>query len=265
MSGTKYIRRTGLKHRSKLHRFLHPSPSHHRNFGAVPLSSLPEEFMLVSTILNQGATEDCSAFSACAVRESMIGKQFDPLDFYDREGIENGKVSLDGYQLDVPMRTGVNQGFKALDGSEGYKANNYYSVDGPYDLFDSVRSAIYLNSINSDGEKTPVEGGVMWYNEWTSPSGMIPEDYSSELGLHAVKLAGWTSINGILYIVCQNSWGEIEGNGGLFYFPRDIFNRQFKEGLFYWSDHITPQQIRTDNVILDMLMWILQNIKTTLK
>ena len=227
--------------------------SYHKTFGAAPLPALPEEYMLVSAILNQGNTEHCTAYAACAVRASELGAEFDPEEFFRQEGVTNGSVSESGYQLSTALTTAKNIGFKQLsDNSTGYKIPSYFEIDGPYDRTDNLRSAMWLNK----AEKNAGYGGTSWFSEWTyAPGGLIPTTYSVFTGLHAVKVAGWKTINGVLRIGIQNSYGSSLGDNGINWFTRETFNKEFNEGLFMFST-VTDQQIQTLGSIVTILTQI---------
>lgn len=234
--------------------------SHHKTFGATPVDQLPDEYLLVSTILDQGTTNECTAFASCAIQESQHGIQFDPQWFFEQEGVVNGSVSPDGYDMRVTMDTGVKIGFKPLAGGspEYYKEGGYYSLIPGFfssvDLFDSIRQAMW----QAKDEKKCANLGVLWMNDWI-PTTIIDSNTprTSPLSLHAIKCAGWTTRSGIPYLVIQNSWGAGRGEGGLYLFSRDQINKWFREGAYIWR---TPQEqvdIQRENAILVLLRQVL--------
>ena len=234
--------------------------SHSKTFGAFDIKQLPDEYMLVSDILDQGSLPHCTAYASCAIQESQHGIKFDPEDFYEAEGVINGKVQDFGYDMRVAMKTGKEYGFKPLSGGNptDYQEGGYFDIDGPYDLFDNIRVALWL----AREEKKTAQLGTMWYEEWeNTPNGIIDESIIAKtpIGLHDIKGAGWKTINGILYIVIQNSWGKNNGDGGLYYFSRTIVNKEFKEGHFLWrtKGEIVKTQLR----ILELMKRILEILK----
>lgn len=231
--------------------------SHHLTFGATSTKALPENYSLISTILDQGASYKCTAYSSCAVAESQFGKQFDPEWFYEQEGIVNGEVSETGYDLRTAMKTGCKAGFKPLNGNspeDYYKEDSFFSVDGTFDTFDNIRMAMFM----AQDENRCVEGGVMWKDEWTNAPKGIVEEGVNQVGGHAIKIAGWKTINGIPYLIVQNSYGKSLGDNGLFYFPREVVNKDFgKYGLFCWRYKPTNETIRTISGILDLITKVL--------
>lgn len=238
--------------------------NHHATFGTLPLSQLPENYVLESVVLNQNG-EKCTAYSACAVRASMLGKEMDAEDFWNKEAIIAGSYSAEGYDLKIPMKTGVKLGFNGLDGTEN-KANVYLSVkDDVYDLFDDIRVAIWQGV----DEKRTIETGVKWRMIWDdAKDGIIPSiDDKNFLGGHAIKIAGWKTINGVCYLIVQNSWGlSAPGSfNGLYYFPREVVNRDFTFGNFYFTDQITKEQAQAYSQILAWMSQILHSMLDWLK
>ncbi len=243
--------------------WIKPYLSHSKTFGAIT-EPLPKEYLLVSTILNQGSTYKCTAYSACAIQESQHAIQFDPDDFYYHEGITAGQQSDTGYDLKTVMKTGVNYGFKPLDPSKGrakdFKEGGYFQVDGSGDNFDNVKSALWL----AKDEKKTIESGTDWRDNWIlAPQGIIPDEKGNIVGGHAVKICGWKEINGIDYIALQNSYGNRVGDSGLFYFDRTTFNSCFGEyGLFIWRTQFEQEQIKTVNVIVNKISALLSIISS---
>lgn len=235
--------------------------SHHRTFGSAPLSDLPDEYMLVSDILDQNGFPKCTSFSSCAVKASKEGIEFDPDWFYAREGDVAGQVSTDGYDLRTAMQTGVDKGFKPMKDGQGapdqFCEGGYFAIDGPYDLFDNIRSAMWM----AQKEKRCGEIGTMWYDEWFyANKGFVLQGAAKEAGLHAIKCAGWKKVNGVICLLMQNSFGKNFGDGGLYYFQRETANKEFTEGAFMWRA-LTDKQVKTANSILDLFKKILKLIE----
>lgn len=224
--------------------------SHHKTFGASPLSSLPAEYLLVSTVLNQGASEKCTAFSACAIAESAYGRKFDPELFYADEGVVAGGFSNDGYDIRTTMKTGVDKGFRLLATDAPFFEGSYFIIDGPYDLFDNIRTAMWIAQM----DKKCAEIGTELYLDWlNSPQGIVPDSFNRPMGLHAMKCAGWKTINNVLYLAMQNSFGEGYADKGVFYFDRSIVNKYFTEGHYLWRKKPPIPQIVTVGVMQSFL------------
>lgn len=231
--------------------------SHKRTFGSFPISQLPDEYLLLSTILDQGSGYTCTAHSSCAVQESEHGIQFDPEWFYQKEGEVNGFPSIFGYDMRTLMKTGCIKGFKPLNNNETeaekYKELSYFNVDRELDKFDDIRVAMWL----AKEEKRCVVVGTEWFAEWMNTNnGIVPNGIAKQtIGGHAIKIAGWTKINEVEYLVVQNSWGKGVGKDGLFYFDRETVNRYFLWA-FIWRS--TPDKIQTISFILDAMAQVLR-------
>ena len=100
-----------------------------------------------------------------------------------------------------------------------HERQSYFRVDtGDYDAFDNIRSALATSPHDVAMAFTP------WYAEWENvPGGIIPSGHTL-VGWHAHLFIDWKTINGVLYLVQQNSWGVNWGDGGLSYWSRDIVN-----------------------------------------
>jgi len=118
-----------------------------------------------------------------------------------------------------------------------FKIGSFWSVDGPLDIFDDIRSTLYKNIMTR--QFAGVQFGILWREEWSNaPGGVIKDNYAiPEGGPHAIFIRGQKIINGIPYLVIQGSNGKgdtpefgKQGDKGLFYFPRAIINREYLTG-----------------------------------
>lgn len=113
-----------------------------------------------------------------------------------------------------------------------FKAGSFWSVDGPLDMFDDIRSTLYINKTSN----TPsgVIFGLAWRPEWTySPGGVIKDNYTTPQGNgHCIYIRGQKIINGVPYLKIQNSYGPSVGDKGMFYFPRAVINREANYGAY---------------------------------
>lgn len=237
---------------------LQPLPKDRRDysnrltFGSFNISELPDEYILNSTILNQGGTFKCTAYTACAIQESQHTISFDPDWFYEQEGIVAGKVSEFGYDLRTQMRTGVKKGFRPLteqESPEKFKDDSFFSIDGFRDLFDNIRVAMWLGK----DEKRCASLGCVWYNEFEGQGGIVPLNYKNPAGLHNVKCCGWKKIGAETYLVIQNSYGTSAGDNGLYYFPRSVVNKVFTVGAYVWRATPDPEQIKTISILVGLI------------
>jgi len=114
--------------------------------------------------------------------------------------------------------------------------NSYFAVDGPYDMFDNMRSVMWKNL----PEKRSIVTGVKWRGSWSAlKDGMIPEDTDpNERGSgHAIKIFGQKKCkDGSIRLVAQLSDNTFIGDKGLYYFPRSVVNREFTYGAFTFQD-----------------------------
>lgn len=229
------------------------------NYGAV--GTLPPDLLFINGILDQGDSPKCTAYSSVATRGSMKDKNYDPEAYWVEECTYDGApITENGTSPDTCMNVGVETGWVPLGETIAIdRASATFSVtpNGGMDLFDSVRTAIA--QING-----PMQGFVVWYADWDSTQqGVITPTFISVLGGHAIKIAGFATINGVLYIVIQNSWGASVGMEGLFYFDRATFNRAFGAGYVrLWSDstNVKIQQLG----LLSALMQNLLNLEAAL-
>lgn len=106
---------------------------------------------------------------------------------------------------------------------------SYFIVDGTYDIFDNIRSTLALHL----QERRAVTFGLYWHDEWTeAPGGIIPPimPTTSYGGGHDISIVGQKTINGVLYLVLQQSWGDTAGDRGFYYFPRSIIDQSYALG-----------------------------------
>lgn len=119
-------------------------------------------------------------------------------------------------------------------GAEHRKAS-FFACDGPYDTFDKLRAAMWLNR----REQRSILTGVLWRRSFSAAVGGLIEDrdYSGEAGSgHALKVFAQILIRGELYLVAQLSNGPLAGDKGLYYFPRSVINKEFTFGSFTFKD-----------------------------
>lgn len=234
--------------------------SHHKSvkLGA---TILQDELLFLSPVLNQNdttGTEDCTAFESVACRYNEKNKSYDPFLQWNAELQFMGVTSADGTDLKTALAVGVKTGFFETGTTiPTDKATAYFFVskNNGMDLFDSIRTAM-------EQIQRPISAGVLWMNEWTiAKGGVINDPGKTQLGGHAVKIAGWKQIDGLPYLVIQNSWGTFYGDQGLYYFSRPVVNFAFGEyGIGYWSDD-PNQRVKT----LGLIQALYQNVLSLLQ
>lgn len=113
---------------------------------------------------------------------------------------------------------------------------SFFAVDGPYDLFDNMRSAMW----QTRSEKRSIFTGCNWRGSWTRGDGYIWDAPAEATFGHAVKAFGWFLGNGDAegkeFIKLQLSNGKGIGIGGIFYIERLALNQAFSFGAFTFLD-----------------------------
>lgn len=277
--------------------------SFHRTFGAVPLTGVPDFYVLPSTILDQNGFNACTGFSAAADVETETGIPHSPFYYYAKEAVVYKQLSLDGYDMRTKMKVRSQFGSlplsktpanlknehdfsilanpanwpEALDAIAAvYKTGSYYAIDGPYDIFDSIRSAMWLQK----GIRRCADLGIMWMDEWDSAKkGVILDGATTDGGGHDIKCGGWTDrylsdgvkfIDGKLRLAIQNSWSKTAGDQGWFYFTREQANKYLVPsdfGAFIWVDALpldSAQTISTMKNIINQMKQLIIKINNYL-
>jgi hypothetical protein len=257
--------------------------SHRRTFGSVSVSQLPAEFYIEPLeIENQFATNFCTSFASTECAENQDNVKFSAEWMAAKEGqITGASIAFVGTDLRTPMEVGRKMGFlpqtlapfslankdegfladwKNWDASldaeaQKYKMDGYYTPDGFNDTFDNIRTAMFVASQDPNDNKRSVVVGSKWYAEWErlNPDGIIPEQYSQQISLHAHRIIGWTIKNGQPYLIDQQAQGPNYGDHGLAYFSRAVVNREFNEGAFIFRKNPDPNQIKTISAIVGLL------------
>ena len=238
-------------------------------FGAMPLEDLPDGNFSVGEpleIKDQGNSDLCTAFALCAVSEDQEMVQLSPeYTFFKTKQIQGGDPMSYGADLRSACKSAVKVGFlesqynpfltegwnrESVVDPENYDDEldmlawdhskaSYFKVDGPYDTFDNIRVAMY----NYRAEGRSVFTGCYWRKKWTgAEGGIIPNSLNAsdiQIGNyfgHAFKIFGWKYINNEPYLVAQLSNGIDIGDNGIFYFSREVVNREFTFGAFTFRD-----------------------------
>ena len=209
-------------------------------------------------ILNQTDLDFCTAFSTAELQYALFGNSFDPL--YQMAKIKQirGEYKQQGANLRDAAKSIIAFGslpaisapythdgslsdkdrdFLAnwanwptgLDGvAKKYIDASFFKLDGTGDTFDNIRSTLWLHR----QERRAVLFGLVWHGEWTyTPYATIPHIMpTTQGGGHAMAVIGQKTINGEVYLIFQQTWGEQIGDKGFFYFPRSIVNKSFSYG-----------------------------------
>ena len=223
-----------------------------------------EDFVVAEPILikNQGESDLCSGYAVCAVSEDQEGEELLPeYQFFktkeisgdpDEWGADLRSACKSAVQYgSIPNRNGLGQ-FKGIsreqtldpntwpsyadEVAEFHKKRTYFDVlkGGQYDVFDNIRTALWKNR----AKKCSIVTGAKWRTEWLdAPGGRIQKEYGTAGFGHAFKIFGQKKIGAEMYLVAQLSQGSEVGDNGLFYFPREVVNKEIgRFGVFMFYD-----------------------------
>lgn len=230
--------------------------SHTKLFGAVtqfpPTLGRP-----LRPVENQKNSARCTAYASALNGGYIYGSRFHPdwqaakigqeqgysIDFSGGDPNKVMKSQIDyGYlpyesappALTLESNTIENTGWKSFDPSldiaaAPYKEMGFVKVDGD-DLYIAIKSALMLAYDPTTQKGAVVQAFGRWYGSWTyTQDGIVRNNYMSGdfVGYHCYDFIDWKTINGVEYLIAQNSYGENVGQGGYYYFSRDIINREF--------------------------------------
>lgn len=239
-------------------------------FGQIDIVEVPNVSFNVSTpirIKDQGETDFCSAYAVTGVSEDQEDIELVPqYQFFKTKQI-SGDPEAWGADLRSACKSATKFGSLALPDIEGMEGilgspylmsredvldkNNwppyidvlalknrketYFPVDGRYDVFDNIRTALWQHR----SERRSIVVGASWKEEWiTALNGVIPEgNFQGGFG-HAFKIYGQKVMeDGEIRLVAQLSNGSSIGDGGKFYFSRNVVNKELAPyGQFMFKD-----------------------------
>lgn len=239
--------------------------SHEKVFGAI--SAPLEDFIVANPIMieDQKETDYCPAEASSSVAEDHEGLDLDPIFSFaaiksidkDPQGWGSDLRSAckaackigfvekkdSPYGIDEPRDKIVylsNWPQDLLGKAAQHKQKSYFRIDEGRDIFESMRRALWQHK----NEKCSILTGVVWRAGWTdSKGGIISSEETEQWGGHALKIFGQKMINNHPYLVAQLSNGENIGDKGIFYFPREVINRDFTFGAFMFID-MDPQEAK---------------------
>ena len=243
-------------------------------FGQLPVEYIPDHDFIVAEplgIKDQRESDLCTAFATCAVLEDHEDVELSPEWFFAK--IKELEGSPLEWGADPRTACKAAKKFGALEKKQApYSLENeerdflaepenwdgdldglayihhqrsFFRADtGSYDVFDNIRAAMWKHR----DSKSSVFTGCMWRPEWThAKDGIIPTNYSTAQGFgHAFKLFGQKKINGEMYIMAQLSNGTGIGDKGVFYFPREVVNRELTYEAWIFLD-ADPNEIKQSN------------------
>jgi len=231
-------------------------------FPQVPLHEVPEGDFVVAnpfSIKNQGETDFCSAYAIAAVSEDQEGTELLPeFQFFKTKEL-SGDPEEWGADLRVACKSAVKfgslpfSGFEQIKGRSRaeilnkkywpnsaeevalvHKKETFFAVSGRYDTFDNIRVALWQHR----AKKCTIVTGALWRQEWLdAPLGIIPKVYQDAGFGHAFKIFGQKMVGGELHLMAQLSQGDNVGDNGIFYFPREVVNKEIgRYGIFMFND-----------------------------
>lgn len=265
-----------------------PLPQDSRDFkvGAIyrlpKLNELPKDFVLDGFhIKDQRDTDMCSAFASTGMSELQEGVELSPEFSFAMGKKISGDIEAWGQNLRTASASHVkygciekNEAPYSVDNKDrnflsdpknwvGYEEKGkkhqkqtYLKVTGVGDDgFDTIRKVIW----KWRDEKRAVLIGVQW--GWTSDQKIINEPVAG-IG-HAMYVIGWKTINGIIYLIVVNSWGNNAGDNGVHYISREVINKwEPLYGAFMFVDKPREDiEYMIQNKIKEDDNWIVQFMK----
>lgn len=207
----------------------------------VPYKAPPPSFLCPDTppaALDQNGLGACVAFAGCTIKQAQEHADWNEWRYVS--GTWTGtSTSTGAFRAYYDLKNGYGQfpgdGIPNAEGSYPEALWKLARLEGLPDKTGKrhVVSAYYSHSFASDTdlaflqavlmEYGPVNIASPWPGNWMSTLGgpnyfmRVP---NSPISGHSYTIVGWETINGIVYLVCQNSWGTWgSGVQGLFRVP----------------------------------------------
>ena len=249
-----------------------------KSFGASPLHD--NDFVLEGKIKNQETSDLCVAFSLSTIREKTEKVEISPEYLFAKAKEKEGSIvnfGSDPFSMaSIAVKVGaLEQSVSPMnlsrdgrdkcadwknypsyldDAAKTHKAGSYFEVKG----FDEFRSVMQTRNI-------PVQAGVYWQYGWTDMAGGIIPEYEKSIhqsiNPHAIAVVGQKKINGKMYLVIQNSYGDEVGDKGLFYFPKSQVDK-FIFGLCVLDEDPEAVKRQQWNLLQKMVDWLYKVLAT---
>lgn len=263
-------------------------------FGTLPIEEVPWydfEIAMPLVIKDQGDTDYCTGFAVTEVSEDHEEVELSPHYQFAKTKEIMGEYESWGADLRAACKSAVKVGSIPREKADEffaqhhdkkddrnfvanwenwpdawdydaakYRKKTYFRVDGPYDIFDNIRAAMWQHR----AEKRSIVVGAKWRTEWTNaPGGVIPEVYGNYGFGHAFKIYGQKTINAQLHLVAQLSNGKDIGDEGIFYFNRNVVNREFGPFGQYMFKDMEKEEAKyiVENKLKAADNWIMRFIK----
>lgn len=264
----RHFRLTPWKHDARSKRF-----SYQKFFGSISPANLPVTLNReIGPIMDQGVTLRCTGYGNAFEGYLIHGIEMNPDWSAAKVGQKQGRsVDENGGDPNACMKSQRDDGYlptskvslcwqsHGIKGS-GWKsfyapseeeakkydvAVGFFKVDGPWDIFDNIKTAIFQAYDPKTKRGQGVDAFGTWYDEWTPPiDGIIPDSYRQFAGYHRWVFFDFCRIGGTEYLKAKNSYGR-SGNNSIYYFSREVVNREFSK----WGTSLkilkilTPEQI----------------------
>jgi len=257
-------------------------------------SVLPDEFFAgeILGVKDQKNTDYCSAFAGTGVSELQEHVELDPLFTMMATKIEEGRTDTWGANLRDSAKSQVDYGsLKKIDSThtideerstildknnwskeqfkkaEEHKKESFLFINpyGKIDLFDAIRFAIYDGRIKSQAVQT----GALWRYSWNSArDGIIPKVYEDGGSGHSFYFLGWQKLDGELYMIAILSNGSEIGDAGMYYFPREVIDRECVYGNIIFYDK-SAEEVKLDlgfmHVIKELIQYVVKFFQNIIK
>ena len=258
----------------------HKNYSLHRTFGSIA----PEQFtennfdagFPVPDQDAQGLPFGCTGYSQSNLAQDEDKTQYVPKYTYDQtlaeEGIFPDSPNFEqvGCSITDSLNSTIVYGLQPVDGTDtplDHRRGAYYQVeqvDG-LDWFDSIRSALQQNQ-RSISVCTP------WYNSFATPfNGVLraPGTYDTTFASwHDWVCCGWTTIQGVPYLICKSWQGTGYGINGFCYISREIINQLLSvsgTGAFTVAPYVGANVQNVELTILQTVISYLRQILALLQ
>lgn len=245
------VKKTPWRHDPRSRNF-----SHHVLFGTALQSILPETLgRTLRPVEDQKATLRCTGYGTAVNGGYIKGTRFHPDWQAAKIGqLQGSTVDINGGDPNMAMRSERDCGYLPHDATQ-YSLDNapmgltgwqsydpaldkvaidnhvagFVTVDGPYDTFGNIKSALALAYDKATGLGAAVQAFGKWYEDWSfTAGGIIPQTYdATKYGYHHYLFVDFCVIAGVEYLVVHNSGGVLMGKGGFQYMPREVVNREF--------------------------------------
>jgi hypothetical protein len=236
------------------------------NLGAISpvVKDIPREFLVTGAetlkVKDQGNTDYCSAYACTSASELQEGVELNPEYHFAKSKQLQGEFKSWGCDLRTACKVSKKIGdieqtaFEQVDKSKNlrdwnnwksyfdmfarkHRKQSFFRVDlGFGDKFEMIKSAMYQYDL-------AIISGIEWKPSYTFnetgelqkyEKGIIRPSNRSGFG-HAILIIGVKIIEGKEYLIIHNSIGDIHGNDGRWYLPREMVN-ELRFGNFVMPD-----------------------------